>query len=214
MENKIGLSDKQHRYSKIVFILLLGFMSTACVTSQPSNTADVCKIFKEKKGWYKDARKSSKKWGSTIPVMMAIMRQESAFKAKARPPKKKILGFIPAGRVSSSYGYSQAKTSTWRWYRTKSGNWNAKRDDFGDAIDFIGWYNRMSEKTSSIARNDTYHLYLAYHEGHGGFNRRTFRNKTWLKNVSQKVSRNANTFQNQLYGCEKSLQRKKFLGIF
>lgn len=214
MENNIELSGKQNRYFKMVLILLLGFMSTACVTSQPSNTADVCKIFKEKKGWYKDARKASKKWGSSIPVMMAIMRQESSFKAKARPPKKKILWIIPAGRVSSSYGYSQAKTSTWRWYRTKSGNWNAKRDDFGDAIDFIGWYNRVSEKTSSIARNDTYHLYLAYHEGHGGFNRRTYRNKTWLKNVSQKVSRNANTFQNQLYGCEKSLQRKKFLGIF
>ena len=213
--NALAIASGSHRaFSRWLIVLLLAFISSSCVTSQPSNTADICKIFKEKRGWYKDANKSSRKWGSSIPVMMAIMRQESAFKAKARPPRKKILGFIPGARASSSYGYSQAKTSTWRWYKTKSGNWNAKRDHFGDAVDFIGWYNSVSERTSGIDRNDTYHLYLAYHEGHGGFNRRTFRNKTWLKNVSQKVSRNANTFQNQLYGCEKSLKRKKFLGIF
>ena len=218
--NSVALADCScavksltRRASMLMFLISLLLLG-GCVTSPPESKTDLCKIFKEKRSWYKHARKSSRKWGSSIPVMMAIMRQESNFHAKARPPRTKILGFIPGPRKSSAYGYSQAKTSTWRWYRSKSGNWNAKRDSYPDAIDFIGWYNSISERTSNIKRNDTYHLYLAYHEGHGGFNRRSFRNKEWLKNVAQKVSRNERRYQTQLNSCEKSLRRKRFLGIF
>jgi hypothetical protein len=37
-------------------------------------------------------------------VQMAIMKQESAFVADARPPRDWFLGFIPLGRPSSAYG--------------------------------------------------------------------------------------------------------------
>ncbi len=52
-------------------------------------------FFDEKDGWYEDAADAREEWGSPISVMMAIMHQESRFKAKAKPPRKKILGFIP-----------------------------------------------------------------------------------------------------------------------
>jgi hypothetical protein len=138
--------------------------------------------------------------------MMAIMYQESRFQAKAKPPRKKILGFIPGPRPSSAYGYSQAKKSTWKDYKRSAGRYGSDRDDFGDAIDFVGWYNYQSYKRSGISRKDTYSLYLAYHEGHGGFNRGTYRKKQWLMGVARKVERKANTYQKQLVGCEEKLQ--------
>ena len=48
-------------------------------------------------------------------------------------------------------------------------NYGADRDDFGDTIDFIGWYNNVSNEQLGIDKQDAFRLYLAYHEGHGGY---------------------------------------------
>jgi len=187
-------------------LLLLALLLTACTTSQPADTGNICSIFREKDDWYDDAADSRDEWGSPIPVMMAIMHQESRFKAKAKPPRKKIFGFIPGPRPSNAYGYSQALDSTWDGYKRSAGRYGADRDDFADAIDFIGWYNHQSYRRNGIAKNDTYRLYLAYHEGHGGFSRKTYRKKQWLVDVAHKVQRRANTYQSQLAGCEEELK--------
>ena len=178
---------------------------SSCVTSPPKHVDNICQIFEEKDGWYADAKQSSKEWGTAIPTMMAIMHQESRFQPKAKPPRTKILWIIPGPRASSAYGFPQAKNSTWDWYIDSSGNWGADRDDFSDAIDFVGWYSAISYKRSKIKRNDTYNLYLAYHEGHGGFNRRSFKSKKWLTQVAHKVSSKANTYKRQLNGCRERL---------
>ena len=178
-----------------------------CVTSPPTHVNNICHIFDEKSGWYDDAKDAQNKWGSSIAVMMAIMHQESRFQPKAKPHRTKILWVLPGPRKSSAYGFPQAKDGTWDWYIDQTGNWGADRDKFEDAIDFIGWYNHMSERKSGIKRNDTYHLYLAYHEGHGGFNRRTFKKKSWLTKVARKVSSRQASYQKQLAGCEKRLER-------
>nr|WP_210425179.1 transglycosylase SLT domain-containing protein [Spongiibacter thalassae] len=197
-------------------VLCLAILSlAACTTAPPRNSGDICAIFKEKDDWYDDASDASKRWNSPIPVMMSIMYQESAFVANAKPPRKYWLGFIPAGRMSDAYGYPQAKDATWRWYKDKSGNWGADRDDFADAIDFIGWYNSVSTRTVGIANHDAYSLYLAYHEGHGGFKRRTFAKKAWLRRVASKVSSRANTYTAQLKRCEEDLKKGGwFFGLF
>jgi hypothetical protein len=198
-----------------VLTLLLLLCVTGCTVSTPSNPGNLCEIFREKDDWYDDAADASEEWGTSIPVMMAIMHQESRFQQKARPPRKKIFGFIPGPRPSDSYGYSQAKKSTWQWYMTATGNYGADRDDFADAIDFIGWYSKTSYKRCSINRDDSYHLYLAYHEGHGGFNRRTFNKKAWLKKVAKKVSSQSYRYSSQLKSCEAELQRSGwFFGLF
>ena len=88
------------------------------------------------------------------------------------------------------------------------------RNDFGDAIDFIGWYNDQSYRVNGIKKDDAYHLYLAYHEGQGGFKKRTFRNKQWLKDVAKKVSARSRTYRKQLNGCEKKLNRGFFGRLF
>jgi len=196
-------------------LLLVLLAVTACTTSPPQNTNNLCDIFREKDGWYDDAVDASEEWGSPVPVMMAVIYQESRFKAKAKPPRKQILGFIPGPRPSSAYGYSQAKKTTWKEYKRNAGRYGADRDDFADAIDFVGWYNYQSHKRSGVSRSDPYRLYLAYHEGHGGYNRGTYRKKQWLMDVAKKVERKAGTYQLQLQSCEDDLKKDGwFFGWF
>jgi len=186
--------------------LLVAALLTGCTASQPRNTGNICAIFTEKDDWYADAVQARDNWNSPIPVMMAIMHQESRFKADAQPPRQKLLGIIPWTRPSNSYGYSQALESTWEAYEHGAGRWGADRDDFADAIDFIGWYNDQSHRLNGIARQDTYRLYLAYHEGHGGYRRGSYRSKPWLLEVASKVQRRADSYRAQLQGCEQKLK--------
>lgn len=190
---------------KGLLLLSLLFLA-ACTTSPPRDPQNICAIFEEKDGWYDDAADAKEEWGSPIPVMMAIIYQESRFQAKAKPPRKKILGFIPGPRPSSAYGYSQAKKTTWADYKRSAGRYGADRDDFGDAIDFVGWYNHQSRRRSGISLWDPYKLYLAYHEGHGGYNRGTYRKKGWLMDVARKVESRAGSYSAQLALCEEDLK--------
>ncbi len=186
-------------------LLVLVLITAGCTTLPPKHIDNVCHIFDEKDSWYKQAKKASKRWDSPIPILMAIMHQESRFVAKAKPPRTKILWIFPGPRKSDAYGYAQVKDATWDWYRKKSGHRGADRDDFDDAVDFVAWYNLQSHKTNGIAKNDAYHLYLAYHEGHGGFSRKTYASKGWLKGVARKVASRADTYSRQLKSCEKRL---------
>lgn len=189
----------------LVAALLL--LLSACATPIPKNTANVCSIFEEHRDWYKAAKKAEKRWSSPIAVSMAIIHQESSFEQKARPPRRYYLGFIPGRRPSNAYGYAQALDGTWDQYRDEAGNWGARRTSFKDAVDFIGWYNNSSMRLNRIRRDDAYNLYLAYHEGNGGFSRKTYNNKGWLKNAAANVQSNSERYQAQLQGCEKNLNR-------
>lgn len=189
----------------VVVLAVLGL--GACATSPPKDLNNICQIFHDKRGWYEDARDAEKAWGSSIPVLMAIVHQESRFVANAKPPRKKILGFIPGPRPSDSYGYSQALESTWEGYQRSAGRYGADRDDFGDALDFVGWYNHQSYRRNGIAKNDAYSLYLAYHEGHGGYERGSYRSKDWLQKVARKVSDRSALYERQLGACRGELEK-------
>ena len=105
------------RFQQKLAIIATVMLVSACATSPPEQTDNVCDIFREKSGWYADAKESRARWGVPISVSMAFMHQESRFVATAKPPRKKLWGFIPGPRPSDSYGYSQAKNSTWEWYQ-------------------------------------------------------------------------------------------------
>ncbi len=170
--------------------------------SPPKRLDNICEIFRENRDWYDDARDSYKKWGIPIPVMMAILHHESRYVSDAKPPRTTCLWIFPGPRPSSAYGYAQAKDNTWKEYQDSTGNSWADRDDFEDAIDFVGWYSHLSHKKCHIAKNDAYNLYLAYHEGRGGFNRKTYKKKAWLMRVARKVQATANRYKSQLAACE------------
>jgi hypothetical protein len=180
----------------------------ATTPNTPEQVDNICEIFRENKEWYRDAHTSYKRWGVSIPIIMAIVHQESRFTADAKPPRRTCLWIFPGPRLSSAYGYAQAGKEAWGQYQESTGNTGADRDDFRDAIDFVGWYCHMSHRKCGISKGDAYHLYLAYHEGHGGFNRKTYTNKKWLIAVARKVSGKANVYKSQLASCERELKKK------
>ena len=186
--------------------MLLG----GCAASQPPNIADVCEIFGDRRSWYKAAMKAEERWGVPTPVNMAFIYQESGFRARAKPARRKFLWVLPGSRLSSAYGYAQAIDSTWSDYMVQSGNWDARRDSFADAIDFVGWYNAMSQRINQIPDYDAAHLYFAYHEGNAGYARGTYRNKTWLLNTGAKVQDNAERFNTQFSSCQQELDKNWF----
>lgn len=187
------------------WLLLCLFMAGCSSVSPPSNPNNICDILSDKPEWYKGAKKAEDRWGSKVPVMMSIMYQESAFVQKARPPRTKILWIFPGPRASDAYGFAQVKSDTWDDYQRDAGSMFSRRDNFNDAIDFIGWYNAKSERTAKIKRNDAVNLYLAYHEGWGGYAKKTYASKGWLKSTAQKVAIRAADYERQLKTCEDSL---------
>lgn len=194
---------KRLTYVGLAGYLLVFLLHGCATTAPPERPDDVCEIFREHRGWHDDSAKSYQRWGIPIPVMMAILHQESSYVSDARPPRTTCLWFFPGPRPSSAYGYAQALDETWEEYRKSTGNSGADRDDFGDAIDFVGWYCHMSVKQCGISKNDARNLYLAYHEGRGGFNRKTYTGKTWLLQVADKVQKRAVMYAGQLAACEK-----------
>lgn len=147
-------------------------------------------------------------WGTPMHVAMAIMKQESSFIADARPPRAYFLWVIPWGRVSSSYGYAQAQDPAWSDYRKNTGK-GGSRDNFADALMFIGWYTAATHRQLGISRADAYNQYLAYHDGRGGYRRGTYRNKPWLMKVARKVAQQSHTYGAQLNQCRRELERNR-----
>src|SRR5690606_21913992 len=51
----------------------------------------------------------------------------------------------------------------------ETGNWGARRSNFADAVDIVGWYHSKTADTYGVAKNDTYRLYMAYYLGWGNY---------------------------------------------
>jgi hypothetical protein len=188
-----------------LLIIISAAVLASCSNAPPRNINDSCEIFREKDDWYDDAKDSYQRWGVPIHVQLAIIHQESRFKHDAETEMQYFLWIIPVGRKSSAYGYAQVKDETWDWYIKSTNNRGADRDDFDDAVDFIGWYGKKSYDTLKISKWDAKNQYLAYHEGHGGYKRKTYNSKPWLIKVAAKVDQNAMKYAAQLKTCEDEL---------
>ena len=204
--------NRRFRYMPLLLALMIAALAAGCSLPHPENTTNVCEIFAQKPFWYRAALKSEKKWGVPIPIMMAFMRQESNFRARAKPPRRKILWIFPGPRLSKAKGYSQAINSSWKMYR-KANDYSIlrRRSRFSHAIDFVGWYNNQSVKTLGLEPSDTYNLYLAYHEGWGGYRDRSWAKKLWLSPVARKVAGFAQEYQQQLQGCANKLPKSHWI---
>ncbi len=195
-----------------VVLCLLALCFSGCTGSGVRNPENLCAIFREKPEWYASVSASREKWGIPIPVMMSIMYHESDFRSDARPPRRLCLFIFPGPRLSTAYGYAQAIDSTWNIYRRHTGNLHADREDFHDAIDFIGWYCHVSFVKCGMAKDDPYNLYLAYHEGQNGFNQETYNRKPWLKKVAFSVRERAETYARQFGLCEFEFRKPEIRG--
>lgn len=182
----------------VVFVMIC---VSSCVTRPPKDLNNICSIFKQNPSWYRETKDVERRWKVPIAVQMAIMYQESKFDARAEPPRTKLFRVIPWKRPSSAYGYAQALNGTWDQYKHSKGWLWSARGRFSDGADFIGWYANEANKKAKISRTDVYSLYLAYHEGIGGYQRKTYLNKAWLLSVAHKVKEKSQKYARQLGRC-------------
>ena len=185
---------------KLALVILLAGCSFVSM-GPPSNLDDACSITRQKPHWHRDMQKVEKRYSLPVSVQMAIIWQESKFEQRAKTPRTYFFKIIPTGRQSSAYGYAQVIDGTWDWYKKSTGRWLAKRTDFGDAVEFIGWYSDITTRKFGVSKSDARKQYLAYHEGHGGFGRRTYNKKKWLLDVASNVGRKARLYEKQLKTC-------------
>ena len=184
----------------LVVILVAG-VSSCSTTPVPSKSHySICKVFKHDRDWKTESKSAYRKWGLPPWTQLAIVKQESSFRPKAKPPMEYFL-FIPTGRKSSSKGFSQALDGTWAEYKRETGNSWADRDDIGDSLDFIGWYAHKASTRAGISKRDAYAIYLSYHEGIGGYQRGTYKKKPWLKKVARKVQKQAVQYMKEYERC-------------
>ena len=169
--------------------------------SPPDNITNACSMKAERPEWFDALTRTQMRWGVPVSVQLATIYRESKFVGDAKTPKKYAFGIFPAGRVSSAYGYAQAIDGTWDWYRRDTGRRFASRTDFADASDFIGWYMNQTVQRNGIPLNDPYHQYLAYHEGHTGYTRGSFRSKRFLLRAAEEVRQMESNYRQQLAFC-------------
>ena len=195
------------RFGVVVLLVLL----TACSTGKGSKTkapstssstthsrssyTDACLIYAQNPEWLDASLQSSRRWQVPIFIFLAFIYQESSFNPEARPRASN--GTL----LSSAYGYAQALDGTWRDYQKQSGNANGRRNQFDDAVDFIGWYVWRTYKAAGVSKWDAANLYLSYHEGIGGYLRRNHNKKPWLLKVAKKVGSRATRYHKQLNDC-------------
>ena len=190
--------------SKILPALFLLLVVAACGSGSdraPRNLDNACSILKQRPEFVRAFKQTERSWGVPTHVQMAIIHQESKFIANARPPRRYFAGVIPRGRASSAFGYAQALDGTWDDYRRDTGRRFARRDRIRDASHFMGWYMNTTRERNGVPLSDARRQYLAYHEGHTGYARGSYRRKSWLLNVANKVEARSNMYRRQLASC-------------
>ena len=189
------------RRRHLLFAIALVFLVSGCVTPTPRRQGNICEIFEQQPDWYDYARASEKRWGTPVHVLMAFVKKESSFQSHARPPMRWFL-FIPLGRASTALGYAQPLSQTWKDYRAERGNILSSRTRMKDALDFVGWYNAKTKRELGISLHDAHRLYLAYHEGRGGYRRGAWKKKPKVRRAAQRVAETARRYKAQLARCE------------
>ncbi|MFC3118801.1 transglycosylase SLT domain-containing protein [Jhaorihella thermophila] len=190
--------------SRILIALLVVLLVASCGGGRkapPRNLDNACSILNQRPDFRRAFRKAERRWGVPTHVQMATIYQESRYRGDARTPHKYVLGIIPMGRQSSAYGYGQAIDGTWDQYRRETGNRRAKRDRMRDAADFIGWYFTKSHERNGIPLTDARRQYIAYHEGHAGYARGSWKRKSWLLRVADDVASRSEMYRRQLARC-------------
>lgn len=190
------------RLIQIMLTVMAASVVVACYPPTPHNVENICDIFMEYPGWYWDAKATEQKWGVPVATIMSIMYTESGFQASATPgPAPKFSKVFPWKPASSAVGYCQALKGMWECYQQNMHK-DLSRDDFASASDFIGWYAHLANQMDRIAPNDSYDLYLAYHEGIGAFKSHAFYKRPWVIPLAHKVAARALLYNDQLKKCE------------
>ena len=200
------MARRPRRSSRLPGATLLGvalgiaLASGSCTNPPPPRAIDdLCGVLAQRVGWWEASARAGSRWGVRPGLLLAVIHQESGFRAQARSDG----GLFSS--ASSAYGYSQATDGAWRDYQRANGGRRARRDDFADAVDFVGWYVDRLARTAGVAKDDAYHVYLGYHEGPGGLRRGSHAAKPWLLAVARAVEARAARFERDAALCGRGL---------
>jgi len=169
-------------YGQLIISALLIFFS---LNTQARN---VCNLIKRHPEWHRAAKQAEKKWGVPVYIQYAIIDQESDFKANARSLK------------STARGFAQALNEPWGEYLNAIGK-KHYRHEFKSSTDFIGWYASQAKLQVGVSLTDAYELYLAYHEGIGGYRRIKKHPRRWVMKLARHVSVLSGQYKKQLTAC-------------
>lgn len=189
--------------SRFLRIVLILFAASCGGGGQqpPRNLDDACALKRERPEFFRAMERTERRWNVPVPILAAMIYQESKFDGDARTPFRYTLGVIPMGRQSSAYGFAQALDATWEEYQDDAGGRRARRDKIDDATDFMGWYMNRTVERNGIPLEDARNQYLAYHEGHTGYARGSYNSKSWLVRVAGEVATRAEMYNIQLISC-------------
>jgi hypothetical protein len=178
----------------IVFVIL-ALSSCSENETKVDKSTGVCKIISQHSGWNKSLKKAQDNYNLSPAFAMAIIYQESNFDANA------------SSKYSSAHGYAQAINGTWKNFQ-KDVKTNAKRNNFDDSVQFMGWYMSSLSKSLKLNMSDSTNLYMAYMLGATGFKRYragTFKNKNKIiedKKIAAKVTSYAKIYESQFKKCK------------
>ena len=101
---------------------------------------------------------------------------------------------------------------TWEDYQRETGNgWAVGVED---AIDFMGWLITKTYTINGVSKWDAYGQYLKYHEGWGGYQRKSYLQKPWLVRTSKIVKQRSLRYAAQLKTCEEDFQHGWLWNLF
>ena len=191
--------------SRLLRAFALVLMAASCGSSSGnvsrSALDNACTLVSQNPSFLRAFKQTERRWGVPVEVQMATIYQESKFKSDARTPFRYAAGVIPMGRQSSAFGFAQALDGTWKEYKNETNSFGARRNRIKDATDFMGWYMNKTQNRNGVALSDARNQYLAYHEGHTGFARGSYRKKAWLVRVAGEVDQRSDLYAAQLRAC-------------
>jgi hypothetical protein len=187
--------QKTFNFKYLLLIFLIIIISSCSENTKIDDKMGACEILAQHSSWKKSLKTAQDKYNLPPAFAMAIIYQESKFDANAK------------SKYSSAYGYAQAVDGTWKHFQEDVKS-NAKRNNFDDSVQFIGWYMSQLSKSLKLRMTDSKNLYMAYMLGATGFKRYksgTFKNKAKIqedKKIAEKVSNYTRVYQSQFKNCK------------
>lgn len=168
--------------SYLLVTVSLSMISVVCKADS------ICSVLKQHPAWLQAVQDTAKQWGIPANVQLAIVKEESDFQANAKNPE------------STATGFAQVIDKSWDAYETATDH-QYSRNDFRAAIGYIGWYAAQVQKYAKVNPSNAFGLYLAYHEGIGGYHHLATHPKPDVTRLAQNVAENAQLYSQQLVTC-------------
>lgn len=158
-----------------------------------AQTRDTCALLERNPSWAQALGEAQARWGVDPGVILAVIDQESRFRAAARG--QGATGDNPA----RNFGFSQANLRTWNWFLRDSGWEGARsRTDFEASAHFVGWHFATMAGRIGRPASDTVAQYLVYKMGEGGYRRGA---PAASRRIAETVARRADAHAENLRAC-------------